>query len=90
MRLPDDPRTRRILGEYLEHCERGTLSWRALEADDLDFRGAVLDGVNLQSAMLYGACLDGVSLRHADLDAARGRAPRQHAGPSQHPSAAPP
>ncbi|MBW3562714.1 MAG: pentapeptide repeat-containing protein [Actinobacteria bacterium] len=70
MKLPDDPRARRILGEYLEHFETGTVPWRALDAVDLDFRGAVLDGVNLQSADLYGACLDGVSLRHADLDAA--------------------
>lgn len=70
MRLPDDPRARRVLEEYLERYERGGVS-RALEAENLDFRGAVLDGVKLHSAALHGAQLDGVSLRHTNLDAAR-------------------
>jgi uncharacterized protein YjbI with pentapeptide repeats len=70
MRLPDDPTARQVLQEYLENFEGDRMPW-VLQAKDLDFRGAVLDGVNLQSAALHGACLDGVSLRNADLDAAR-------------------
>jgi uncharacterized protein YjbI with pentapeptide repeats len=70
MRLPDDLRARQVLQEYLSHYERGIVP-SALEATDLDLRGAVLDGLELQAAELYGACLDGVSLRHADLAGAR-------------------
>jgi uncharacterized protein YjbI with pentapeptide repeats len=70
MRLPDDPRARQVLQEYLEAFDGDHMPW-VLQAEDLDFRGAVLDGVNLQSAALHGACLDGVSLRHADLAGAR-------------------
>ncbi len=70
MRLPDDPRARRVLEEYLRRYERGGVP-RALEAENLDLRGAVLDGLKLHSAALHGAQLDGVSLRHTNLDAAR-------------------
>jgi uncharacterized protein YjbI with pentapeptide repeats len=70
MRLPDDPRARQVLQEYLSHYERGIVP-SALEVTDLDLRGAVLDGLELQAAELYGACLDGVSLRNADLAGAR-------------------
>ncbi len=71
MRLPKDPRARRVLEDYLAYFEHGEVPPLALQAENLDFRGAVLDGLNLQSAALHGAQLDGVSLRHADLDAAR-------------------
>jgi uncharacterized protein YjbI with pentapeptide repeats len=70
MRLPDDRRARQVLQEYLSHYERGIVP-SALEATDLDLRGAVLDGLELQAAELYGACLDGVSLRNVDLAGAR-------------------
>jgi uncharacterized protein YjbI with pentapeptide repeats len=70
MRLPDDPRARQVLQEYLEAFDGDRMPW-VLQAKDLDFRGAVLDGVNLQSAALHGACLDGVSLRNADVAGAR-------------------
>jgi uncharacterized protein YjbI with pentapeptide repeats len=70
MRFPDDARARQVLQEYLEAFDGDRMPW-VLQAKDLDFRGAVLDGVNLQSAALHGACLDGVSLRNADLAGAR-------------------
>jgi hypothetical protein len=70
MRLPDDPTARQVLQEYLENFEGDRMPW-VLQAEGLDFRGAVLDGVNMQSAALHGACLDGVSLRNADLAGAR-------------------
>jgi hypothetical protein len=67
-RWPDDADARRALDEYLRAPAEAAEIFHGIE---MDFRGAVLDGIGLDSAWLNGARLDDVRLRAADLRGAR-------------------
>jgi uncharacterized protein YjbI with pentapeptide repeats len=71
LRWPDDPVVRRTLEEYFDNLPAGSQTIKSmLDAEDLDFTGADLSGLDLSEAILSGANLADVRLVGADLYAA--------------------
>lgn len=66
-RWPDDAQARRALEDFLRTRADGQDAAEPFFGMEMDFRGAVLDGIALDGASLNLARLDGVRLRGADL-----------------------
>jgi uncharacterized protein YjbI with pentapeptide repeats len=71
LRWPDDPAVRRTLEGYLDNLPADSQTVKTmLNAEDLDFTGSDLSGLDLSEAILSGANLVGVRLAGADLSRA--------------------